>query len=62
MYRMAVLAMTLDDDQLDRMKCVRMALVHDLGEAFAGDITPHCGISLEKKFTLEDEVCFGFFQ
>ena len=30
-----------------------MALVHDLGEAIVGDITPHCGVTDEEKFTLE---------
>ncbi|KHN86184.1 HD domain-containing protein 2 -like protein [Toxocara canis] len=55
MYRMAVLAMTLQEDHVDRMKCVRMALVHDLGEAIAGDITPHCGVSNDEKFQLEEK-------
>uniref|UniRef100_A0A915PZU4 5'-deoxynucleotidase HDDC2 n=1 Tax=Setaria digitata TaxID=48799 RepID=A0A915PZU4_9BILA len=54
MYRMAVLAMLLDCD-CDRAKCVRMTLVHDLGEAIIGDITPHCGISTAEKHRLEDE-------
>lgn len=56
MYRMAVLAMLLGDD-CDRAKCIRMTLVHDLGEAIIGDITPHCGISAMEKHRLEDEVC-----
>lgn len=30
-----------------------MAVVHDLAEALAGDITPHDGISNEDKHTLE---------
>uniref|UniRef100_F1LCH7 5'-deoxynucleotidase HDDC2 n=1 Tax=Ascaris suum TaxID=6253 RepID=F1LCH7_ASCSU len=55
MYRMAMLAMTLQDDDIDHMKCVQMALVHDLGEAIAGDITPHCGVSDEVKFQLEEK-------
>ncbi|VDK77449.1 unnamed protein product [Litomosoides sigmodontis] len=54
MYRMAVLAMLMDDD-CDRAKCIRMTLVHDLGEAIIGDITPHCGISATEKHQLEDE-------
>lgn len=57
MYRMAVLAMLLGDD-CDRAKCIRMTLIHDLGEAIIGDITPHCGISATEKHRLEDEVCF----
>ncbi|CAI5453540.1 unnamed protein product [Caenorhabditis angaria] len=30
-----------------------MSLVHDIGEAIAGDITPHCGVSDQTKFDLE---------
>lgn len=61
MYRMAMLAMLLDDSELDLARCIRMALVHDLGEAIVGDITPYCGIPNDKKHRLEDEVaCLGF--
>ncbi|MFH4976219.1 hypothetical protein AB6A40_002928 [Gnathostoma spinigerum] len=56
MYRMAVLAMTLDNNNADILKCIRMALIHDLAEAFVGDITPHDGISPEKKLELEEEI------
>lgn len=60
MYRMAVLAMALEIPDVDRMKCVQMALVHDIGEAIAGDITPFCGITVEKKYQLEEEVIFTY--
>ncbi|VDK47587.1 unnamed protein product [Anisakis simplex] len=53
MYRMAVLAMTLQDCDCDVVKCIKMALVHDIAEAIVGDITPHCGVSDEQKFNLE---------
>lgn len=53
MYRMAMIAMTLENSELDKAKCIRMALVHDLGEAFAGDITPHCGFTDKQKLELE---------
>lgn len=58
MYRMALLAMTLggEDPSLDVMRCVKMALVHDIGEAIVGDITPRCGVSEADKFKLEEEV------
>ena len=56
MYRMAVLAMTLDSTQLDTGRCVRMAIVHDIGEALCGDITPKCGVSDAEKFALEETV------
>jgi putative hydrolases of HD superfamily len=37
----------------DPMKCLKMALIHDLAEARVGDITPHCGISNETKHDME---------
>ena len=41
-----IVALTLDqDDSFDQNKCVRMALVHDIGEAIIGDITPADGVS-----------------
>jgi putative hydrolases of HD superfamily len=32
-----------------------MSLVHDIGEAIVGDITPYDGVSDEDKFKLENE-------
>uniref|UniRef100_A0A1I8ASZ0 5'-deoxynucleotidase HDDC2 n=1 Tax=Steinernema glaseri TaxID=37863 RepID=A0A1I8ASZ0_9BILA len=56
MYRMAVLAMTLPTSEgYDPLHCVKMALVHDLGEAIVGDITPKCGVSDKTKFDMEEE-------
>lgn len=50
MYRMSVVTFLLDENQnLNRVKCMEMALVHDLAEAVVGDITPYCGISREEK-------------
>jgi len=40
-------------ETVDRDKCIRMALVHDLAESIVGDITPHCGVSAEEKYALE---------
>ncbi|KAH7390029.1 cytidylate kinase [Cadophora sp. MPI-SDFR-AT-0126] len=54
MYRMAVICMLLPkDDTFDQSKCVRMALIHDIGEAIIGDITPSDGISREDKHRRE---------
>ncbi len=39
-WRTALMAMLLCPDGLDREKAIMMALVHDLGEVDAGDITP----------------------
>lgn len=38
---------------LDRIKCMEMALVHDLAESLVGDITPYCGVSKKDKEVLE---------
>lgn len=38
---------------IDKDRLIQMGLVHDLAEAVAGDITPHCGISREEKEKLE---------
>ncbi|KAF4656912.1 HD domain-containing protein 2 [Perkinsus chesapeaki] len=57
MHRCAVLAMLSPDNKegFDRQKTIRMALVHDLAEAVAGDITPYCGVSKEEKHKLEKD-------
>ncbi|KAJ6485583.1 HD domain-containing protein [Mycena sanguinolenta] len=55
MYRMAVLAMCSSDEKLDIAKCVMMCLVHDLAEAYVGDIAPREGITSEEKHRREEE-------
>jgi 5'-deoxynucleotidase YfbR-like HD superfamily hydrolase len=37
----------------DPAACAHMMMIHDLPEAKAGDITPHCGVSKEEKAKLE---------
>jgi putative hydrolase of HD superfamily len=39
--------------EADASKVVRIALLHDLGEAYVGDITPHDGVDREAKHALE---------
>ena len=34
--------------------CIKLALVHDMAECIAGDITPHCGVSKEEKSAKEE--------
>jgi putative hydrolases of HD superfamily len=53
MHRMSILAMSLKDPNIDKYKLIKMAIVHDLAEAVAGDITPDQGVSKEAKFKLE---------
>ncbi|MFH1399499.1 MAG: HD domain-containing protein [Candidatus Woesearchaeota archaeon] len=40
-FRTAILVMVCADPHLDVSKCIKMALIHDLGESGVGDITPH---------------------
>lgn len=59
MYRMTMMTFLLENNPetvtLDRIKCMEMALVHDLAEAMVGDITPYCGVSREEKQNREME-------
>lgn len=47
-----ILAETSELD-LDINKVIKLALIHELGEIYAGDITPVDGVSLETKHQLE---------
>ncbi|CAO3582033.1 unnamed protein product [Absidia cylindrospora] len=60
MHRMGIMAMLVDDPSLQRDKCIKMAIVHDLAEAVVGDITPHAGVSKQDKFTMEKNAMIGF--
>lgn len=53
MYRMSIMAQIIEDSKIDKSKCIKMALVHDMAEAITGDITPDDGISAEEKNRLE---------
>lgn len=39
----------------DPMACMYMMMIHDLPEARAGDITPHCNVSKKDKLALEEK-------
>lgn len=57
-FGMAVLCMFLVDSyypDLDRLKVLRMALLHDFGEIHAGDITPSDQVDAHTKYALERE-------
>lgn len=63
MCRMALMAMMVPstpERPLDIARCVQMALVHDLAEAYVGDITPFEGISAEVKHELEEKAMDSF--
>lgn len=48
-YGVALLALLFAPKYLDKEKCLKLALVHDLQEALVGDITPFDGVSEEEK-------------
>jgi 5'-deoxynucleotidase YfbR-like HD superfamily hydrolase len=55
-FRTVFMAMMLGDTlDVDSEKLIRMAVLHDLAEVMAGDITPHDGISREEKRIMEEE-------
>ncbi|CAI9785331.1 unnamed protein product [Fraxinus pennsylvanica] len=62
MYRMALMALIADDlPGVNRERCIKIALVHDIAEAIVGDITPSDGVPKEEKSRLEqaalNEMC-----
>ena len=41
MYRMSVITMLCPPEhKVDKDRCIKLAIVHDMAEALAGDITP----------------------
>lgn len=56
MYRMGIMALISNDiPGVDRDKCIKMAIVHDIAEAIVGDITPADGVPKEEKSRRERE-------
>ncbi|XP_005990535.1 HD domain-containing protein 2 [Latimeria chalumnae] len=55
MYRMAVMACLTEDKKLNKDRCIRLALVHDMAECIVGDIAPADNISKEEKHRREKE-------
>ncbi|KAM0828444.1 hypothetical protein ACQ4PT_067550 [Festuca glaucescens] len=57
MYRMGVMALVAADlpAGVNRDRCVKMAIVHDIAEAIVGDITPADGVPKEEKSRRENE-------
>ncbi|MED6157252.1 hypothetical protein PIB30_021754 [Stylosanthes scabra] len=56
MHRMGLMALIAPDAPgVDRNKCVKMAIVHDIAEAIVGDICPDDGIPKEEKSRREQE-------
>ncbi|KAF7808959.1 HD domain-containing protein 2 [Senna tora] len=62
MYRMALMALiAVDLPGLNRERCIKIALVHDIAEAIVGDITPSDGVPKAEKSRMEqaalNEMC-----
>lgn len=56
MYAMGIMTFLLgNDSNLDRLKCLQLALIHDLAECIVGDITPQDNISPDLKHSMEDK-------
>ncbi|KAG8372503.1 hypothetical protein BUALT_Bualt12G0072800 [Buddleja alternifolia] len=56
MYRMGLMALIAADiPGVNREKCIKMAIVHDIAEAIVGDITPSDGIPKQEKSRMEQE-------
>ena len=46
MYRMGIITMLCPPEvNMNRDRCVKMALIHDMAEALVGDITPTDGVT-----------------
>ncbi|XP_046383022.1 5'-deoxynucleotidase HDDC2 [Ischnura elegans] len=56
MYRMAIMTFLLEKQHnMDKFRCMKLALVHDMAECIVGDITPCCGVDPAEKHRKEVE-------
>ncbi|XP_015279320.1 PREDICTED: HD domain-containing protein 2 isoform X1 [Gekko japonicus] len=58
MYRMAIMALVTEDKTLNKDRCIRLALVHDMAECIVGDIAPADNITKEEKHRREEDSIF----
>jgi len=64
-FGVAILSMILCEEyfpELDISKVMKLALIHEVGEILAGDITPHDKITKEKKYEMEREAIVKIFE
>ena len=57
-FSVALLALTIIEKnnlKLDTFKCIKMGIIHELGEVYAGDYTPWDNITKEEKHNKEKE-------
>ncbi|KAF9677266.1 hypothetical protein SADUNF_Sadunf08G0090100 [Salix dunnii] len=62
MYRMSLMALIAGDlPGVNRERCIKIAIVHDIAEAIVGDITPSDGVPKQEKSRMEqaalNEMC-----
>ncbi|XP_030628648.1 5'-deoxynucleotidase HDDC2 [Chanos chanos] len=55
MYRMSVMALTIQDSSINKERCMKLAVVHDLAECIVGDIAPADNVSKAEKHRREKE-------
>ncbi|XP_029903420.1 5'-deoxynucleotidase HDDC2 [Myripristis murdjan] len=55
MYRMAMMSLTITDPAVDKDRCIKLALVHDMAECIVGDIAPADNVSKAEKHRREEE-------
>ncbi|XP_074309531.1 uncharacterized protein LOC141644021 [Silene latifolia] len=56
MYRMALMGLIAGDiPGVNRERCIKIAIVHDIAEAIVGDITPSDGVPKEEKSRREQK-------
>lgn len=57
-FSVALLALTIIEKNkidIDTFKCIKIAIIHELGEVYAGDITPYDNVTKEEKHIKEKE-------
>ncbi|XP_059369461.1 HD domain-containing protein 2 [Carassius carassius] len=55
MYRMSMMALTIQDITVNKERCMKLALVHDLAECIVGDIAPADNVSKAEKHRREKD-------
>ena len=63
-FGVALLGYTIAEEyrpDLDSSRVMKLGLLHDVGEIYAGDITPKDNVSLEDKFQREHEAVMKIF-
>ena len=64
-FSVALLALTIIETnklKLDVLKCMKMGIIHELGEVYAGDYTPYDNITKEAKHIKEKEAILKVLQ